>query len=125
MPATLSRHKLADKTAAAIKDGDAQAMQRLAAYLVDTRRTDEAELIVRDIEQALVRYGVVLADVISARELSTEAKKSLEAFIKSNTGADEIVLREHIDPDVIGGMRVSYGDKLLDATVATKLERLA
>lgn len=125
MPVKLSRYKLADATAASIKAGDRQAMNRLAAYLVEEHRTNEAELIVRDIEQALVGYGIVLADVTSARALTADARTHITTFIQDDTGADTVTLREHIDPDVIGGMRVSYGDRLLDATVATKLERLA
>lgn len=116
---------MANQTAAAIKSGDSQAIKRLAAYLVDHGRADEAELIVRDIEQALVSYGIVLADVTAARQLSAEAKQHITAFIKRDTGAETIMLREHVDSTVIGGVRVSYGDRLLDATVSTKLESLA
>lgn len=121
---TISRHKLAQTTAAAVVDGDAQAMQRLAAYLVDHGRSQEAELVVRDIEQALTQHGVVVADVTSARALSPEAVQAIKAFISSETGARTVHLREHIDASVIGGVRLAYGDKLLDATVMAKLDRL-
>ncbi len=121
----LSRHKLAAQTAEDIKSGDKLALKRLAAYLVETKRTNEAELIIRDIEQALVKHGVVLADITSARKLTDEAKSAIETFIRNDTKAEQVVLRESIDRSVIGGMRVSYGDRLLDGTIATKLERLA
>lgn len=122
--ATISRHKLAKVTAASLSNGDQDSMSRLAAYLVDQRRTNEAELIVRDIEQALTGLGIVVADVTSARKLSSDAVKSITEFIKDKTDAKNVHLREHIDASVIGGVKLSYGDKLLDATVTAKLERL-
>lgn len=125
MAGKISRHKLAEATAAAIKDGDDKAIKRLAAYLVDEGRESEAELIVRDIELALVGHGIVIADVTSARKLADDAKEDITAFIKKDSGATDVILREQIDPDVIGGVRLAYGDKLLDATVLNKLERLA
>lgn len=124
MGSIISRHKLAKATAAAIADGDTKGVQRLAAYLVDERRTGEAELVVRDIEKALTDRGIVVADVTSARKLSSEAAQSITSFIKSKTSAEVVHLREHIDESVIAGVRLSYGDKLLDATVTAKLERL-
>ena len=125
MSGRISRQKLAAQTADGIVSGDADATRRLAAYLLDTRRTDEAELIARDIEHALVGRGIVLADVTSARQLSAESRQAIKEFIGSDTKAKQITLREKVDPSVIGGVRVKYGGRLLDATVATKLERLA
>lgn len=125
MAQRISRHQLAKATAASLKAGDQSAIARLAAYLVDHGRQSEADLVIRDVEQALVEHGIVLADVTSARALSDKTRRHISDFIKDKSGASQIVLREKIDPDVIGGIRLVFAGKLLDATVATKLERLA
>jgi F-type H+-transporting ATPase subunit delta len=124
MASNPSRRKIAEVTAEALVAGDSQAMPRLAAYLVDTRRTAEAELIVRDIELELADQGIVLADITTARELAEVSRGEITEFVQSQGGARKVILREHVDPSVIGGMHLAFGDKVLDATVAAKLERL-
>ena len=124
MALRLSRRKLAHETARSIAAGDKLAIERLAAYLVEHRRTNEAELVIRAVEQALVDQGVIVADVVSARSLSDEAKRAIESQLKADTNATSVQLRTAVDGSLIGGMRLRYGDTLLDASVATKLERL-
>jgi F0F1-type ATP synthase delta subunit len=127
MALAISRRKLAAHTAKRIAGGDKieDALTELAAYLVDNRRAKEADLIVRDVEAALLAHGIVVASATSARPLSMEAKNALETFVKNAyTGTTKVVLREAIDPSVIAGVRLELPDKQLDATVASKLEKL-
>ena len=53
MAIRLSRRKIASFYADEILAGRADVTKRLAAFLLDTRRTRELPLIVRDIEDAL------------------------------------------------------------------------
>ena len=122
--AEISRQKLAKTTAESIAAGDKQAIKRLAAFLVDNNRQNEAELIIRDLESALVSHGTVIADVTTARQLTDKTRQEITKFIENDSGAKQVVLRESVDADVLGGVKIAYGGKLLDATVATKLERL-
>ena len=72
----LSRRKIAAHLADELVAGRPIAKQ-LAAYLVETRRTREATLMVRDIESALADRGVLLADVSTSRELATDTKAGI------------------------------------------------
>ena len=71
----LSRRKLALHIANRLERGDESnvAMKELAAYLIDSGRTREAELVIRDIEAALANAGSVYATVTAARSLSDES----------------------------------------------------
>lgn len=127
MSSKLSRRKLADHAAARLSKGDSASsvMKELAAYLIDTRRTSELELVVRDIEAALADDGTVLVRTTSARPLSSEAKDAVEAFVGHEYGTSaKVVLQEQIDESVIGGVKLETPDKQLDATIKTKLEKL-
>jgi F0F1-type ATP synthase delta subunit len=123
----LSRRKLADQAARRIADGESKTtvLRELAAYLIDSGRKHEADLLVRDIVTALIARGNVVGTVVSARPLTDEAKKTIDSFVKHHyADVKSVVLRERVDETVIGGMRIEFADKQLDATVANKLDKL-
>ena len=127
MATRISRRKLAMHAANRIAAGDdlRAVLDEMAAYLTDTHRTNEAELVVRDIEIALLAEGIVLGTAISARPLAAAAKNELETYVKTAYhGVKTVVLREVVDPSVIAGVRLELPDKQLDSTVASKLEKL-
>jgi F0F1-type ATP synthase delta subunit len=123
----LSRRKISLLAARQIAAGKqtAHLIREVAAYLIDSGRQREAELLARDIETALIKQGVVVGTVVSARPLSASARTDMEAFIKRHyTGSQKVLLREQIDASVIGGVRLELPDKQLDATIQTKLDKL-
>lgn len=127
MAQTISRRKLSLYAAAAIKDNgsDATILSELAAYLVNSGRTREANLVVRDIEYALIAQGIVLIDVTSARTLSDEARSEIEAMVKREyPRIAKVIIRESIDTSVIAGVKLQLPDKQLDGTIKAKLEKL-
>ena len=97
---------------------------QLAAYLVDTRRTNELSLIVRDIQYYLSEAGSVSGVITTASTLTAETKKAVEKYIKQETGAKTVALDSFIDPSVIGGVKVSIPGRELDATVSRSLTNL-
>ncbi len=118
MQGKISRRKLAQYAVDAYENGTlSEALQELAAYLIDARRLREAELVVRAIEDELATRGTVIARVASARPLTAE----LEAAITSLVGAKEISILETTDQALIGGVRIETPGKLLDATIKRKL----
>lgn len=123
----ISRRKLAHHAAQRLAGGDAvsDVMRELGAYLIESRRQRELELIVRDIETALLGTGIAIASTTSARALSEAAKRDVIDMIKTNyDGVTQVLLREQIDSSVIGGVKIELPDRQLDATVRTKLEKL-
>ena len=119
MSARLSRRKLATYAADSLSRGDdASALLReLAAYLVETKTTREADLLVAAIEDELQTRGIIIADVTTARPLSAELKKSVKAVV----GGKELHIRERVDSAVIGGVRIELPDSQLDGTIQHKL----
>ena len=96
-------------------------MQQLAGYLVKHGLTKQSDLYLRDIESLLATRGHSIVDVTTARELSDSLRKQIT---KTFAGQQSVVLREHIDESVIGGIRIQTSDKLFDATVSEKLRQL-
>jgi F0F1-type ATP synthase delta subunit len=119
MQGKISRRKLALFVADAVESRHTlgSVLRDVAAYLVDTKRTREAELLVRAIEDELAQRGIVVAHVVTARPLERE----LEQAIKELIDARELHLDSEIDESVIGGVRIETPGKLLDATIKHKL----
>lgn len=122
MPGRLSRRKIAAFVANKLIAGKpvAEAIKEAAAYLVETRRTSERELLIRDIEDILAENGVVIADVTSAHPLSDTLRSEVHTLI----GAKELHLRESIDAAVLGGIRIDMPGVRFDGTIKRKLNAL-
>ena len=120
----LTRRELADYVATQLQAGNGTVVEELAAYLIESRRTREAGLIVRDIESALARRGIVVAHVSSAHTLDASSRSSLEAVLKQTFGATSLQLKERVEPALLGGVKVIAADKELDASARRRLQQL-
>lgn len=67
--------------------------------------------------------GIVHATVVSATKLSATNLDGLRNVIASEINA-EVVLRNTVDPSLIGGFVVNVGDKQIDASISGKLNKL-
>jgi len=119
MAQKISRRKIADYIADRIVRGDeiSTALNEAAAYLIDTKRTREAGLLVRAIEDALEARGTTIATVTSARPLDSELKHAISTVV----AAKKLVLHEVVDPAVLGGVYIETSSAQLDATIKHKL----
>lgn len=124
MAVRLSRRKLASYYADQLLAGKQKVADELAAYLVETHRTDEYELIVRDIEYALATRGVLVADIGAAHDLSTDSREAITSYLKSVSGAKDIQLRSNVDESLLGGVRITSPLGELDGTLKRKIMKL-
>jgi F-type H+-transporting ATPase subunit delta len=69
------------------------------------------------------KQGVVEAVVTSALPLEPDESKAVRERVTAMTGA-KVQLREEVDESLIGGLTIQVGDRLLDASVRGRLERL-
>ena len=67
--------------------------------------------------------GIAEVIVTTAVPLKDEARQKLILKLNSKYGK-EIILKEKVDPSIMGGMIVTYGDSMLDGSVKTKLEKM-
>jgi F-type H+-transporting ATPase subunit delta len=67
--------------------------------------------------------GEIAAEVISARELSGSQQTALFEALKLALGG-KVAIQQKIDPDLIGGLVVKIGSRLVDASLRTQLQKL-
>ena len=116
----ISRTKLAGYVVSQLESGRSDVMRELAAYLIETKRTREAELLIREVTEQFERRGIVAADVTSAEPID----EALRAQIAELVGAKRLELSETVDTSVLGGIRVTTASRRLDATLAHRLNLL-
>ncbi|MBA2631624.1 MAG: ATP synthase F1 subunit delta, partial [Chloroflexi bacterium] len=75
-----------------------------------------AELVRRD-------RGISLAEVSTALPLDDEQRAAIAERLRALTG-DRVEMNEKVDESLIGGISVRIGDRLYDASVRSRLERL-
>lgn len=100
-------------------------MKNFMMLLVDKGRIALVQPIFESF-QALVRElkQTVLAEVISAVELSDEQKETVRQKVQNMTEAKSVELVSTVDPDLIGGVIVKIGSKVLDASIRGQLRRI-
>lgn len=124
---TISRRKLANYIADQLVGGASAStvLQQAAAYLVEHKRVNQAELLIRDVEAILAReHGVVVAQVTSARELSAGLLTAIEQFVSAAEDAQQVEVSTSIDPSLLGGVVIRTPRAELDASVRKKLNLL-
>ncbi len=67
--------------------------------------------------------GFARAIVTTAIELPQDLAEALKARLSDMTKS-KIILEKKVEPEVIGGVCVTLGDKILDGTVRTNLDQL-
>ena len=96
----------------------------LARLLIESNRVREIGGVVEEfVDLADSAAGRVRAVVTTAIELQPQDRDEISKQLSSRLGK-EVALRTQVDPRVLGGLRLQYGDRLIDATVATRLQQL-
>lgn len=68
--------------------------------------------------------GIVPATATVADELTPDRLDAIAGELGRSLGDKTVRLEQRIDPAVIGGLRLRVGDQLLDASVASQLQRI-
>ena len=106
-----------------LAEGTAVTRNVLKVLVDHGRLSDAIELaaefrrLVREREQQLD------VSVTTPIELSSELKSTLERRLSDSTGK-QVNLHASVDPEIIGGLIVRYGDTLVDTSLRGRLESL-
>lgn len=96
----------------------------LARMLIESRRVHDAEAIEDEFQRLSDdAAGRVRATATTAVELSTGVREDIRRDLSERLNKD-VRLSVVVDPRILGGLRLQFGDHVIDATVATRLEQL-
>lgn len=113
-----------EKVLRRVVEGVSQESLSLALLMVRRGRPGAIDAMVDRFAELVRRErGISLAEVRTALPLDDEQRAAVTARLGELTG-DTIEMKEVVDESLIGGLSVRIGDRLYDASVRSRLERL-
>ena len=99
-------------------------VKALAAYLLEEHRVGELDSLVRDVAVMRAEQGYVEVVATSARALSPQAIRDIEAEARRvYPDAKRVIVTCRLDPELIGGVQLAMTDYRLDLSVAGELKK--
>ncbi len=96
----------------------------LAKLLIESNRVEEVGAVADAFDElADEAAGRVRATVTTAVELSDSERDEVTRQLSERLGK-EVSMKVNVDKRILGGLKLQYGDRLIDASVATKLQQL-
>ena len=96
----------------------------LARLLIESNRVGDARGVAEDYEAlADAAAGRVRATVTTAVERAPDERDRLAHQLSERLGK-EVRIEVVVDERILGGLKLQYGDRLIDASLATKLQQL-
>jgi len=68
--------------------------------------------------------GILMVKVSSKEKLHEQEKKDIEHLLKKRYGMHEILLEEHIEDKLLGGIRIEVDDEIIDLSIKNKINKL-
>ena len=107
-----------------LTEGGSELMRNLLRLLVDKGRESELGGVYRAfvalVEEA---QGIVHVEVVTAVPLTPALQQTLKTKIESSL-KKTVELTMTVDKEILGGLRLRIGDRVADASVRHRLERL-
>lgn len=98
--------------------------RRFVGVVAKNRRLFALPSMIRAYKAQLAsRRGEVTAEVVSAMPLSEAQRDSIRQSLAASLGA-KVTLEVRIDPQILGGLVVRVGSRMVDSSLRTKLQRL-
>lgn len=91
-----------------------------------TKRNEQFMLEKISLELSILwnkEFSILNAEIESARPIDAKTIKVLTEKIRGLSEVKEIILTEKVDSKLIGGAVIRYGDKILDASLKTRLDK--
>lgn len=93
--------------------------------ITEKDRGTEIEKILHYFQAKVYEYKKIgIALVTSAVELTKEQKKRVEEKLLQQTAYESFEVDYQVDASLIGGMVIRIGDRVVDASIRTKLDRM-
>ena len=98
--------------------------KKFIGLVAANRRLFVLRMVIRAfLDKLAERRGEITAEVVSASALTDAQAKSLEEALRKAVGG-KIALSAAVDPDLIGGLVVKVGSRMVDSSVRTQIQKM-
>ena len=106
------------------KAGLSEVVRNTLGVIAENRRLFALEDVIKAYRTLVSEHrGEIEAIVTSATTLSAGQRDALEAALRKTIGS-KVAVTTDVDPDLLGGMIVRVGSRMVDSSLRTKLQRL-
>jgi len=106
------------------KAGLSDLTRRFVGMVARNRRLASLTSIIDGFTALLAAHrGEIIAEVTSAKQLSTPQADAVGNALRAAVGK-KVSVQLNVDPRLLGGLKVKVGSRLIDASLASKLQRL-
>jgi F0F1-type ATP synthase delta subunit len=119
-----TRHKIAAYVSSQSLSGELtpKKIEELAAYLIETGRTNELSSIMRDVNEQWAEAGVIEVQASAAHALSDSLRSEIKQIVRRHyPHAKKIVIIENLVPSLIGGVKLEFANRQLDLSIKSEL----
>lgn len=95
--------------------------------LAENGRLAEIEKIISSFDQLMqAKSGIVEGTVVTAQALTKKQLKSVEESVLANhlEKGKKLKLNAQVDPSILGGLQLQIGDKFLDLSIQSRINKL-
>ena len=88
-------------------------------------RKGQLNTIIRNFRRFAAEHrGETTAEVVTAHPLKDDQITALKSQLRTRAGRD-VTIDATVDPAILGGIKIKMGSQMIDASIQTKLNRLA
>ena len=111
-------------SAIAAKMGLVEGLRNALSLMAQNRRLFILPQLIEQLREMIADHkGEVTADVVSAKALTKGQQDKLATALKARVGKD-VKINAAVDKDIIGGLIVKVGSKMIDTSIRSKLSSL-
>lgn len=100
-------------------------IQMVAAHLIETKRSKELPLLIRDIASLSERkHSHTLARVVSARKLDAPTIAAIQKLVSVLDHSKTVEIDNHIEPTLLGGAVIQTPQREIDVSVRGRLDQI-
>jgi len=70
------------------------------------------------------QQGLVKVTLESAVPITEDSEEHIKSALEERTGAGKVSINKRINPELIGGYRLTIGDRVIDASIRSQLQKL-
>lgn len=97
--------------------------KEIAAFLMEENRVHDLESLMRDVMAYRQAQGVIEAEVASAHPIDDSIMREVKQLIAAKyPQAKSIIVHQHIDETIVGGLTISLANEKLDMSIKSKLD---
>jgi ATP synthase, F1 delta subunit len=99
--------------------------ENFLGVLARNGRKNQLQSVIRAFRRLAAEHrGETTAEVVTAHPLKDDQLAALNQQLRARAGRD-VAIETRIDPEILGGIVVKMGSQMIDASIRTKLNRLA